>query len=79
MPDLRKLPLGRLCNFIYWYLTRDGSSEDVDKFRAKLWQPPKGVEADRRSPWSAEAEAQSFSSARMALGLSPTGTKKQDA
>lgn len=77
MPDLRDLPLGRICNFVYWFLTRDGAPDDVDKFRAKLWQPPRGVVADTRSPWSPENEKSAFSSARAALGLTPSGTKAQ--
>ena len=75
MPDLEDLPLGRLCNFVYWYLTNDGSPDDVDKFRAKLWQPPRGIVADERSPWSPENEAQSFATAKAALGLAPSGKR----
>lgn len=72
MPDLRELHLGRLANFVYWRVTDGGAEEEVEKFRARLWQPPRGEIADPRSPWSAENEAASFAAARAALGLVPS-------
>lgn len=78
MPQLGDIDLGRLANFIYWHTVKDAGNDDVEKFRAKLWQPPIGVAAHERSPWSPENESKAFSSARTALGLAPAGTKSQD-
>lgn len=68
MPELADMTLDRLCNFVYWYLVRDGDPDAVDKFRARLWRPPFGVVADPRSPWSAENEMSGFAAAKAALG-----------
>lgn len=71
MPDLRELPLERFCNFVYWMATRNGSPTDVEKFRAKLWRPPKGeVVIDARSPWAPENEQKGFGALKMSLGMS---------
>ncbi|UDL16227.1 hypothetical protein SEA_KOZIE_31 [Microbacterium phage Kozie] len=68
--DLRELPLERFVNFIWWLWTRNGDEKDRAKFRARLWQPPKGqAVTDRRSPWSPENEAKAFASVQAALGL----------
>lgn len=75
MPDLRTIDLGRLSNFIYWRTIEGADAEEVDKFRARLWQPPRGVLPDKRSPWAAEAETSAFSQARAALGLPPSPTQ----
>lgn len=75
MPPLPSIDVDRLANFVYWHITKDGSPEDVDKFRAKLWQPPIGQEAHEKSPWSPENEAKAFSNARTALGLKSSGTR----
>lgn len=72
MPDLRDLDLGRLANFVYWRITDGAEEKALDKFRARLWQPPRGVIPDKRSPWSAENEASSFAAARASLGLVDT-------
>lgn len=71
MADLRDLHLGRLANFVYWRITDGAPEAEIEKFRARLWQPPRGVVADRRSPWSVENEKSSFNAARAALGLVP--------
>ena len=48
------MALGRLCNFVWWFITRNAESEaEVEKLRAKLWQPPQG-EAPA-GPWAPEA------------------------
>ena len=48
------MALGRLCNFVWWFITRNTESEaEVEKLRAKLWQPPAG-------PWAPEAEKAAF-------------------
>lgn len=74
MSPIPDLPLGRACNFVYWYLTREADKDGLEKFRARLWQPPPGYVADARSPWSPENEAKAFSSVRAALGLRPSPT-----
>lgn len=68
--DLRDLPLERFANFVYWMATRNGSPADVEKFRAKLWRPPKGeAVTDSRSPWAPENEQRGLSSLKMSLGM----------
>lgn len=72
MPDLRKLPLGRLCNYVYWRVTDKMDQQALDKFRAKLWMPPKGVVADERSPWSAKNETAGFAALQAQVGQKAT-------
>lgn len=68
MPNLQDLELGRVCNFVYWRVV-DGITDSaaIDKFRARLWQPPRGVVADPRSPWSPENEQSAFKAAKAML------------
>lgn len=67
--DPYDLPLARLCNFVWWWVTRNAQPKDVDKFKARLWRPPKGQEVKHeKSPWSADAEMQAFASLKKALG-----------
>lgn len=55
MPDLEDIPLRRLCNFIWWFVTRNAEKQaDVDKFERRLWMPPPGEVG--MGPWAAEAE-----------------------
>lgn len=68
IPDLRTLPLDRFCNFVWYWATRDGEQKEIDKFRAKLWLPPKGTEPPKKSPWSPEAEMAAFAAVKQALG-----------
>lgn len=68
--DLRDLPLDRFCNFIWWLFTHRGSESDKNKFRARLWMPPKGqVVTDPRSPWAPENESKAFASLKAGVGL----------
>ncbi len=76
VPDLRALDLSRLCNYVYWFLTKDGDEQGVAKFRAKLWQPPKGQRPDARSPWSAENESKAFAAFASSVGVSQTAAKR---
>lgn len=69
MPDLRELDLSRLCNFVYWRITGGAEEKEVEKFRAKIWQPPRGVLPDERSPWSPENEKNTFAAAKAAFGI----------
>lgn len=55
---------------MWWLWTRNGDEKDKARFRAKVWQPPKGTEVvDKRSPWSPENELKAFASVQAALGL----------
>lgn len=65
--DPMDLPLDRFLNLIYWWLTQEGSEDEVRKFDTRLWQPPKGVAPAPSSPWSPEAETAAFASFAKAL------------
>jgi hypothetical protein len=68
MPELGTLSIERFCNFVMWLCTRNSTQTERDKFRAKVWMPPKGqAVTDDRSPWSAENEAKAFASVRAML------------
>lgn len=75
MPDLRELPLERMCNFVYWRLVDGADQQGIDKLRQKLWMPPKGIVPDARSPWSQENESKGFASLAAQVGKK-TGEKK---
>lgn len=68
LPSLPSLPLDRFCNFVWHMVTKNASSENLEKFRAQLWRPPLGEVPDARSPWSAENERGSFASLKAQLG-----------
>lgn len=55
MPRLDRLPYDRFLNFIWWWATREGDPPSIAKFKARLWQPPKGV-VPEKGPWSPQAE-----------------------
>lgn len=69
MEDLRSLPLDRFCNYVYWMATKESTATEVDKFRARLWRPPKGATPDQRSPWSEVNETSAFQGLKAGLGL----------
>ncbi|QDP45523.1 hypothetical protein SEA_FUZZBUSTER_39 [Microbacterium phage FuzzBuster] len=69
MEDLRTLSLDRFCNYVYWMATRNASATDIEKFRARLWRPPKGEVPDDRSPWSQANETGAFQALKAGLGL----------
>ena len=75
LPNLQEMDLSRLCNFVYWYVTKDAAKESIDKYNAQLWMPPKGIEPDERSPWSPENEAKAFSALSASLGKRTTAPK----
>lgn len=58
--DPLRLPLDRLLNLIYHWLTDGGDRDEVARFDRRLWMPPKGEAAPKNSPWSAEAETAAF-------------------
>lgn len=70
--DIRKWPLSDYCAFVWWWATNGRDQRDVEKFRNRLWQPPKGTPIPKQSPWSAENEAKSFQSLKSALAPSKT-------
>lgn len=71
MPDLMELPLDRVTNFVWYFLTKDADAEGLDKFKATLWQPPRGVVVtDERSPWHPAQENSAFDALRAELGVS---------
>lgn len=78
MPDLRELPLGRLCSFIYWHLCKGADQQSIDKFRAKLWMPPAGQAPDARSPWAPENETKGFEALRAGLGITRDAATKRE-
>lgn len=69
MPDLRRVPLDRFCNWMWWMLTRSSSENEREKVRAQIWRPPPDVRGpiDARSPWSAENEMKAFSALKSQL------------
>lgn len=71
--DPLDLPLDRFINLIWYYLTKGATPESVEKFKARLWIPPKGAEIPRESPWSAENEMAAFNTLMAQVGKSPKG------
>lgn len=70
LDDLRYLRIDRFVNFVWWLFTRNGEEKDRDKFKARLWMPPKGqAVTDRRSPWSPANETSAFAALQSTLGL----------
>lgn len=67
MPPLGSLDLDRLVNFVYWRIVDGADGREIEKFRARLWQPPRGVVADERSAWAPAQENNAFAAARKAL------------
>lgn len=62
--------MDRLCSFVWWFFTREAEDVDKDKFRARLWMPPKGdtKPIPRESPWSPENEMAGFAALKAATG-----------
>lgn len=77
LPDLDDLPLGRLANFIWFFLIRNGDAEGIEKLRGQIWMPPKGVAVtDERSPWSPAQENKAFASLQASLGVLPPSKER---
>ena len=66
MPELGSMPLGRMCNFVWWWMTRNADQKERDKLERRLYMPPKGVQPTA-GPWSAEAETEAFGALRQGL------------
>lgn len=75
MPRLERLPLDRFAHFIWWFLTRNGDADEVEKLRGRVWRPPLNDTAPipAKSPWSAESETSGFAALR--AGLSGTAPR----
>lgn len=58
--NIYDLGLEQFCNFVWWMFTRNMTEQETTKFRARLWQPPKGVAPAPQSPWSPENERAAF-------------------
>lgn len=69
LPRLGSLPVDRLCNFVWWWITRNASEEaEVEKVRTSLWTPPVGWEQPIEvGPWSAEEETSAFAALKASL------------
>lgn len=67
--DIRNWRVDKFCSFVWWYATHDRETKDVEMFRNRIWQPPKGDDTPipKQSPWSAESEAESFASFKSQL------------
>lgn len=63
---LEDMPLDRFANFVWWWVTHGADEKERDKFRIRLWRPPKGEVG--QGPWSAEAETKAFQGLKQALG-----------
>lgn len=63
---LRKLYLEDFLDFMWWWVVREASQEERDKFERWLWMPPKGVVA-KAGPWSVESETSAFQSLKSQL------------
>lgn len=57
--DPLALPFDRLLSLIYFWATKDGDPEQVERFYIRLWRPPPG-ETPTKGPWTAEAEMDAF-------------------
>lgn len=66
MPHLLDLPLDRFANYVYWMATKNLDEQGIEKFRAKLWRPPRGEAPAPGSPWSPEAETSAFQALKAA-------------
>ena len=60
MGRLEDLEVSRFNSFVYWWFTHDLDANQLAKFRARLFQPPKGFVAPANSLWSADNERNSL-------------------
>lgn len=66
LPNLARMDLMRMTQFVWWRLTKDQDHNEMEKLKARLWQPPPGEVG--QGPWSPEAETSAFSALKSALG-----------
>ena len=67
--DVLDLPLDRLLNITYYWLTRRGDEAGVQRFDQMLWVPPPGEEAHEQSPWSAANETAALAAFAQQVGV----------
>lgn len=66
---LNDLPINRVAALVWWFMVKDADSTEREKFRAKLWVPPKTTDPiPVNSPWSAENEMAAFAAVKAATG-----------
>lgn len=65
--SLDDLPIGAFVDYVWWYVTQNVDPTEIEKFRARLWRPPKGEEPPPESPWSPESEMASFHALQASL------------
>jgi len=69
LSPLQDFPIDRFCNFVWYMFTKEAEQREVDKLRAKLWQPlPGTVVTDPRSPWFSKNESNAFSALKRSMG-----------
>lgn len=68
LEDLDSMPLSRFVPFMWWWCTHDREPADVEKFRARLWRPPKGEAPAPQSPWAPENEKKAFAALQAMVG-----------
>jgi len=67
----RKLSLNDFSDLAWWYCTKEGDPKEVEKFKRRLWIPPKGAVIPENSPWSSKNTAASVNSLRAAVTGKP--------
>lgn len=68
LPPLEEMDWGRLCRMVYYLVTKDMDSKQLDKFKADLWMPVNVEEIDDRSPWSPENERAALAGLKAMIG-----------
>lgn len=62
-----ELEFERFLNLVYAWYTDGMDEQEIAKFDAKLWIPPKGKPIPAESPWSAENERKAFAQFKTAV------------
>lgn len=66
---LLDLSVDFVCDFVWWYFTREADADERAKFERDLWMPPtKRTAIPKQSPWSAENEMSAFAALRAETG-----------
>lgn len=74
--DPLSLPVDRLLNLAYWWITRNiEDPNELKKLDGRLWQPPRGEAPAPGSVWDPEQENAALASLATALGQSGTMTR----
>lgn len=62
----------RFAALVWWFYTKDREQTDIQKFRLRVWQPPKGVvPTGKNNPFSRENELAAADSLAMRLTGKP--------